>query len=641
MVKRPFVAWIILTLLAATVAGCSGLAGEPLIVSTRVVSVQPTAQPISLPQTAPDLTNGAQVYAANCTRCHGVTGKADGEMVTSGKVTGVTNFTDPKVSLDAAPIDWFEVVTNGRMDKLMPPWNDKLTEAQRWDVTMYVYNLANTPEIIAQGKTVWVAQCADCHGQNGEGTTKGKPLPNLLKEKTNALLATVANGIPDKMTAFADKISAEDSAAVIAYTRLLSLGNVSAPVAVASAPTAAAGGTSQEPSTTAEPNTGVQPATTADASANAVGTVSGKVVNMSSGGTVPADLPLTLYVVSGQNSQAPQQVLTTTAKSDGTYLFENVPASTDQHYVVMATYKDTVYTSEMVPADPTHPKVDLAVNIYEVSDDPAKVKISEMVSMMQVDPTTNQLQVVQIVSFTNDSDHAFVKTVDGKPTSTSVKLPKGATFQDFSSGTYKLSADGTEVVDSEPVLPGSPHLMHLGYSLPYTGQISIEQALGYALSGKVQLMIASNGLSIAGDQFAPTGSTQMGNQTYQTFGGDFTRASGESIRYDVSGTVTANSSSTTSTSTTSVSASSNISPFAYALIGIGLVAIGTAIGFFMRERTDQRSQPQSPVNDLMKQIADLDIKHNEGKIGEAQYLKQRTALKSQLMLLMKSKSGKE
>lgn len=150
---------------------------------------------------------------------------------------------------------------------------------------------------------------------------------------------------------------------------------------------------------------------------------------------------------------------------------------------------------------------------------------------------------------------------------------------------------------------------------------------------RFRLWLPNKGLSITGDQFASLGSSQLGSQTYQSFGGDFTRAAGESLRYDLSGSL-----ATTTTSTTAVGNSNIISPLAYILIAIGLVAIGTAIGFFMRERTDHRSNPQSQVNDLMKQIADLDVRHNEGKISETQYLKQRTTLKSQLVGLMKNKS---
>ncbi len=549
--RHPFITWIGLGLLALAMVGCSGLAGEPVIVATMPPSVQTAPQVVSVPQSAPDLIAGAQIYAANCTRCHGVSGKGDGEMVTSGQVTGAADFTDPKLSQNAKPADWYEIVTNGRLDKLMPPWKDKLSDAERWDVTNYVYSLGNS--------------------------------------NTNAQVAAV--------------------------------------------PTASTANTNQQPAVTEDANSSQQPATTADANTvSTTGIVGGKVINLTSGGIVPTDMSLSLYVVSGQNPQAPQQVIDTKIKADGTYQFENVPIGTDQHYVVMASYKDTVFTSDMVAGDPTHPQVDLPINIYEVADNAANIKISEMVTMMKVNTTSNELQVVQIVSFTNDSDHAYLKTVDGSPQSTGIKLPKGAAFQDFSSGKYKLSADGTEVYDTEPVMPGNPHIMHLGYSLPYTGQMSIEQPIDYTLNGKVQVMVANKGLSISGDQFASLGASQLGSQTYQSFGGEFTRSAGDSLRYDLTGSITA------ATTTTTVTNSNIISPLAYILIAIGLVAIGTALGFFMRERTDQRSNPQSQTNDLMKQIADLDVRHNEGKVNEAQYLKQRTALKAQLVALMKNKS---
>ena len=118
-----------------------------------------TPQPISLPQTAPDLALGAQVYAANCTRCHGASGKGDGEFVQSGQVTGVPDFTDPQTAQDATPADWYEIVTNGRLDKLMPPWADKLSDDERWSVANYVYSLggqiapASTELAIAQVET--------------------------------------------------------------------------------------------------------------------------------------------------------------------------------------------------------------------------------------------------------------------------------------------------------------------------------------------------------------------------------------------------------------------------------------------------------------------------------------------------------
>jgi mono/diheme cytochrome c family protein len=587
------------------------------------------AQPISLPQSAPDLALGAQVYADNCTRCHGVTGRGDGEMANSGQVTGVPDFTDPLVSQAAAPMDWFEIVTNGRLDKLMPPWGAKLTDAQRWAVTMYVYTLADRPERVSQGQVAWTARCAECHGEAGEGTPKGAPLPNLLETSTNDLLKTLADGIPDKMPSFANDLSPDERAAAIAYARTLSLANATAPLEAASAPTAAVGNANPRPATTESA------ATTETASAaTATGVVTGKVVNRTAGGKVPADLTLNLHVISDPNSTSPGDILNTTVNRDGTYRFDNVPLQTGWQYVVTTSYKDAPFNSEVVEGDPTHPQLELPLDIYEVADDAASIQIDGILTMVQANTQAGELQVVQIVNFTNASDHVYLKQANGTSSSVSVRLPKGAVFQDFSGGTYLLSADGTQVLDTQPVLPGNSHVMHLAFTLPYSGSISIDQPVDFKLDGQVEVMVASGGMSVTGDGFAGLGTRQLGDSTYESYGGNLSRAAGASLHYNVSGTDAVQQ-------TGAVATTNGVSPFAYVLIGGGLLAIGAAFGFFVRERTGARSSLSPDINTLMKQIADLDIGFDNGKLAEAAYRQQRAALKAQLVTLMKDKASTE
>ncbi len=155
---QPLVGLVLLALIAA---GCSGLAGEPNIVATMPAAA-PTAvaQMVSVPDTEPDLALGAEIYAANCTRCHGTSGKGDGEFVTSGQITGVPDFTDPQTTAGATPADWYEIVTNGRMAQLMPPWADKLSDQERWSVTNYVYSLSNPDANAPAATSAAVAQAA-------------------------------------------------------------------------------------------------------------------------------------------------------------------------------------------------------------------------------------------------------------------------------------------------------------------------------------------------------------------------------------------------------------------------------------------------------------------------------------------------
>jgi mono/diheme cytochrome c family protein len=619
--------WVGLCVVALALAGCAGLAGEPAIVSTLPPQPTTPAQTISLPQSAPDLALGAQVFAENCTRCHGAAGKGDGEMVQSGQVTGVPDFTNPLTTQGAAPIAWYEVVTNGRLDKLMPPWGGKLSEAQRWAVTMYVYTLANTPNQLKAGESVWGAKCADCHGKTGEGTAKGAPLPNLLQASNADLLKLLVEGIPDKMPSFEKELSADDQTAVIAYSRMLTLKNAGgASQQVAAAPTAA--------DTTAEPATTPNP----DAGAATTGLISGKVTNKSAGGTVPSDLTLNLHVISDQNTTAPNDILQAKINSDNTYRFEKVPLQAGWQYVVTASYKGTAFNSEVVNGDPTKPQIDLPLNIYDVAADPSGIQVSGILTMVQPSQQQNQLEVVQIYNFTNASDRVFLKQENGTPSSVSVRLPKGAAFEDFSNGSYLISADGTQVTDTQPVLPGDSHVMHVAFTLPYFGGVAIDQPLDYQLNGQVEVMSGVDALSIVGDGFSGLGTRQLGNRVYTSYGGQLSRNAGEALRYQIQGPLTSTQASAPAAAT------NNLSPIAYILIGAGLLSIGAAFGFFMRERVtparaavQESANPQ--INALIKKIADLDAQYSDRKISKTKYQKQRTALKAQVVALMKAEGG--
>ncbi len=243
--------------------------------------------------------------------------------------------------------------------------------------------------------------------------------------------------------------------------------------------------------------------------------------------------------------------------------------------------------------------------------------------------------MVQIISFGNSSDHAFVQQTEGNATSVGVTLPAGASYEDFSGGSYLVSADGTQVLDTQPVLPGDSHVMHVAYTLPYSGSASISQPLDYALNGQVEVLAATGGMSVSGDGVTLLGTRQLGTSIFNSFGGSFTKSAGDSLSYSISGA------DGSQAATTAAAPASGISVIAYVLIGAGLLAIGAAFGFFMRERTNNTRTPAPNLspNELMKEIADLDVRYSEGSVPEAAYQKQRSALKAQLVLLMKDKAN--
>ncbi len=143
------------------------------------------------------------------------------------------------------------------------------------------------------------------------------------------------------------------------------------------------------------------------------------------------------------------------------------------------------------------------------------------------------------------------------------------------------------------------------------------------------------GMTVSGDGFSELGTRQLGTNNFVSYGGTFDLAAGEMLHYAIGGAAAAQT-------TTATAPVGGVSTIAYVLIGVGLLAIGAAFGFFMRERTGG-SKTETPntldASGLIKQIAELDVRYHEGKVAEASYQQQRNALKERLKAQMQRSSG--
>ena len=152
-----------LALLAALAfSACSGWGGEPQFMAT-VAPRQPAASvATTVVDWQPDMVNGARIYAERCTECHGINGDGRGELVEAGSVEQPLDMSDRLLVSAKSPLEWYEIITLGRIENLMPPWENALSDAERWDVALYTYTLSYDDELLASGEALWRERCSNC-----------------------------------------------------------------------------------------------------------------------------------------------------------------------------------------------------------------------------------------------------------------------------------------------------------------------------------------------------------------------------------------------------------------------------------------------------------------------------------------------
>jgi len=602
---------------ALFLAACSGLAGEPPIVATipPAFSASPTS---GLPPENPDLLQGAQIYAENCTRCHGEAGRGDGQLVLSGQLDDPPlDFTDPATSQGQTLMDWYSTITNGRLEKLMPPWGDALSEQERWAAAYYTYTMAYQLEQVKLGQVVWDANCAACHGVSGEGdgprtSELNIPLSNLAAAETlvnqsdDALFELITRGQGDAMPAFGDTLDEPQRRQVVAYLRTLSLENADL-----------IGQTVPAPAATAE----------VEAAPSVPGRISGQITNGTAGSKLDSELIVTLYVI---DSQLNQQTRETVSASDGTFSFDDVPLADNFAYRVTTSYQARIFSSDMVRGDRTAGILDIPIMVYDVTDDPSVITINDIT--MQISAISDILQITAIINFRNNSDHLFSQNemIAGSHfASIEIPVPPGAQIQGIANETqrYLLSEDGSTLMDMRPVYPGTDHIVHITYTLPFDGQTDIEIPLQYALSGSVQLLVQSGNLSISTPQLMSQSPQTMGDSTFQSYGADLSLPVGEKLRYSIMQTAQPISPIAPNNALSSI------------FIGLGSLAILIALGLYIYEQRFARPTANNqPIIDLLiEQIAELDDMHQRKEINTQAYQTQRKRLKERLASLMQKK----
>lgn len=134
---------------AVLVSGCnftlaSDVTPPPGYQDQPIVGSQPetTAGPL-YPVVAPDPILGKAIFVEKCAPCHGAAGLGDGPR-SQDLPNPVTPIGSVEVGRTATPTEWYNIVTEGNLERFMPPF-PSLNARQRWDVIAYTLKSFTQP----------------------------------------------------------------------------------------------------------------------------------------------------------------------------------------------------------------------------------------------------------------------------------------------------------------------------------------------------------------------------------------------------------------------------------------------------------------------------------------------------------------
>jgi len=590
----------------------------------------PTQPPLRgplYPLVSPDPSAGSQIYAEKCAPCHGNTGLGDGSMAGQLPVPAPALGTDDIARL-ASPAEWYAIVTQGNLEQRMPPFNS-LTDRQRWDVVAFLYSLSNPSQRVAQGKSLYQANCLSCHGQRGDGG--GPDIYDLSVPPTNftdqeymagmsgeQLFQVISDGKSADMPAFAENLSAEERWALTAYLRSLTF-----------ASHAAASDLPETSAPIATIDSEATQAPQATESASGLGRVEGQVISVS-GGEIPANITVTLYGFDQMQQTFSQETL---VEPDGIFSFEDVAMPEGRAFLASMEYEGVVYSSDIAVVDPETTSMVLMLPYYETTTDASILSVDRLHLLMEyIDPDT--LRFVEMYVISNPGDRIVVAPGEGEPV-VAFTLPEGATNLQFQDGVvgerYVEMPDGFG--DVAVVRPGAgQHQVIYSYDLPYKSKLEFNQPIDLPVNAVV-ILLPEDGLRIKGEQLSDMGTRDVQGLAYRMYSSDPIEA-GDNLVMDISGRPNSGG------PTLALGSNTNL-VIGLLAFGISLILVGGWL--YLRTRNRQIDEDESMLDQestldedgenvdmLLDAILALDDQYKAGELPEEAYTKRRAELKARI-----------
>ena len=544
----------------------------------RVAQAQDAPKTTDVPTA--DVDTGLLLFADRCANCHGPAGGGDGDMVTRLPAPP-RPFNDGDYTRQAVPASMFLAITNGNLDKGMPPFgptsSNVVAEADRWNLIAAIFAFGASPEAIARGQQLF-AELA----------------PNL------------------DVAFMRDPVFWRDNSNQRAYDRLQAV--------VADAP-------ADDVWAMVDYGRATYPFSGEVAAVRLNGVITGLVVNGTTG-NLQGDMPALLRAFDPIDFSI-GLVLTSTVNSDGSFQFDLAQAPADWVYMASVAYNDISFSSDIGRLSSAQTSADLPITVYDPTSDAAVVSVNRLHIIMEV--TGDLLEVNELYTFSNNSSQVYVgETGDIAGGTILIPLPPQAQSPVFQRGFGGLDSfvAANELfpteqgwLDTLPLRPG-PNSMNLlvRYILPYENGMTVAHPIPYDTEATT-VILPDSGVTLAGD-WQTSGSQDMQGQGFIQYTGSRLNA-GSNLTMILEGRPRQAAVAREGSSTQEI------------LIGVAalVVVVGAAIFVTQRQRQSAVQTVVATREELLAELAALDDAYASGEVDAAAYQQERQQLKEELLAI--------
>jgi hypothetical protein len=350
------------------------------------------------------------------------------------------------------------------------------------------------------------------------------------------------------------------------------------------------------------------------------GEVTGTIINKNTGEVVAEQLEVTLHVL--DQNYADIGMLSGQTQTDGTFLFADAPFDVNLQYAVMATFDGVTYFSDVVPVDMDSMQVSVQVPVHESTSDPTGVQVDQMHILFNF--AEDGLETIELYLLSNTGERTIkdVYQLDGDKTATlEFPLPPDADFIFFKPDDQDrfVKLDG-RFADTYPILPGadSAQIM-VSYLVPFSNGRTYSYTAPLNILNMNLLVEEDASVKLQGEGLAGPQRTALEDGSVYLVYSYANLSAGESL--EVFFIRSGNSSKGKDTT---------IPPLVAGTAAFGLAVMGYGIWWWRKTDSTQggdvEQSDNTPLDDLILEIAKLDEEHEQGHLGSDEHQRLRREL---------------